>query len=65
MIGGMSNPGYLLSIYLHLAAASDRRRRPHVRDRLLLLAGAMAAQMGLLPIAACCRQRVLRTIRAI
>jgi hypothetical protein len=55
----MSDPIYLLSIYLHLAAASQRRRRPHVRDRLLLLAGAIAARISLTPIAAYCRKLVL------
>lgn len=59
MIGSMSDPGYLLSIYLHLAAASHRRRRPHARDRLLLLAGCIAARMGLELIAAHCRHLVL------
>ena len=55
----MSDPGYLLSVYLHLAGASLRRRRPHVRDRLLLLAGSIALQMSLRPIAEYCRQLVL------
>ncbi len=55
----MSDPGYLLSIYLHLASASQRRRRPHTRDRLLLLAGAVATRMGLAAIAANCRHLVL------
>ena len=55
----MSDPGQLLSIYLHLATASHRRRRPHVRDRLLLLSAATAVEMGLLPIAAHCRRLVL------
>ena len=59
MIGCMSEPSYLLSIYLHLAAASGRRRRPHARDRLLLLAGCVAARMGLAPVAANCRHLVL------
>ncbi len=55
----MTDPGYLLSIYLHLADASERRRRPHARDRLLLLAGVVAAHMGLATIAANCRYLVL------
>ncbi|MHB0955968.1 MAG: hypothetical protein ACYC6N_05505 [Pirellulaceae bacterium] len=55
----MSNPGYTLSIYLHLAAASHRRRRPHVRDRFLLLAGVVATEMDLDPLAAHCRKLVL------
>ncbi len=56
----MSDAGYLLSIYLHLASASQRRRRPHVRDRLLLIAGAIASEMGLEDVASYCRQLVLR-----
>ncbi len=57
--GHMQDAGYLLSIYLHLALASQRRRRPHVRDRLLLIAGAIASEMGLEPIASYCRHLVL------
>ncbi len=56
----MSDPGYLLSIYLHLALASQRRRRPHVRDRLLLIAGSIASQMGLEGVASYCRYLVLQ-----
>ena len=48
-----------LGIYLHLARASDQRRRPMVRDRLLVLAGALAAEMKLAAVAAYCRQQVL------
>ena len=55
----MSDPGYLLSVYLHLANASQHRRRPLARDRLLLIAGSIAARMKLEPIAAKCRQVVL------
>lgn len=55
----MSTPVYILSIYLHLASASQRRNRPHARDRMLVLAGAAAARMGLELIAAKCRQEVL------
>jgi hypothetical protein len=55
----MSDAAYLLSVYLHLAAASQRRRRPHVRDRLLLIAGSIAARGELAPIAAHCRHLVL------
>jgi hypothetical protein len=46
-------------MYLHLARASQQRRRPLVRDKMLLLAGAIAAEQGLMQVAACCRQRVL------
>ena len=48
-----------LGIYLHLARASDQRRRPMVRDRLLVLAGAIAAEMQLDAVAAYCRHQVL------
>lgn len=55
----MPDPGYLLGVYLHLAQASRRRQRPHVTDRLLTLAAVTAVEMGLYPVAACCRSRVL------
>ncbi len=48
-----------LAIYLHLARASEVRQRMLVRDRLLVLAGAMS-QSGELPrIAALCRAKIL------
>jgi hypothetical protein len=56
---GMSRPVDLLGLYLHLARASEQRRRPLVRDKLLLLAGVIAARMELPHIAALCRQRIL------
>lgn len=55
----MSRPVHILSVYLHLAAASQRRRRPHARDRLLLIAGSAAARMGLELVAANCRHQIL------
>ncbi len=48
-----------LAVYLHLARASERRQRPHVRDRLLVLAAVAATKAGLLRIAAYCRHRVM------
>lgn len=49
-----------LGLYLHLAKAAELRRQPLVRDRLLLLAGALAAEMpGLAPLAAACREKIL------
>jgi hypothetical protein len=49
-----------LGTYLHLARAAELRRQPLVRDRLLLLAGLLAAgDAELAPIAACCRERIL------
>jgi hypothetical protein len=47
-------------VYLHLARASELRRRPHVRDRLFVLAAVIAADAGLPRIAAYCRHRVLQ-----
>ena len=55
----MSSSVEQLGIYLHLARASDQRRRPLVRDRLLILAGAIAADIELDAVAACCRHPVL------
>ncbi len=49
----------ILGMYLHLARASQLRRQPLVRDRMLVLAGVTAAEMGLQDISAECRQRVL------
>jgi hypothetical protein len=59
MMGGMSRPVDLLGLYLHLARASEKRRRPLVRDKLLLLAGTIAARMELPHIDALCRERIL------
>ncbi len=55
----MADLAYQLGIYLHLARASERRMRPLVRDRLLVLAGVTAAEMNLPAVAAYCRQKVL------
>ena len=49
-----------LGMYLHLARAAELRRQPLVRDRLLLLAGILAARFEMSPIAECCRERILR-----
>ena len=59
MIKFMSSPVEQLGMYLHLARASQQRQRPLVRDRLLVLAGAIAVEMGLNGIAAYCRQQIL------
>jgi len=48
-----------LATYLHLVRASERRRRPLVRDRLLVIASARAARLGLPYIAAYCRHLIL------
>jgi hypothetical protein len=55
----MTPPIELLGTYLHLARAAELRRQPLVRDRVLLLAAVIAAQIDLAPIAAACRQRIL------
>lgn len=44
---------------LHLARAAEQRRRPHVRDRLLLLAGSLSFRMGLDRISLYCRHQIL------
>ena len=46
-------------MYLHLARASHMRRQPMVRDKLLVLAGVQAEQMGLDEISALCRHKIL------
>lgn len=60
MIGSMSNGVEILGLYLHLARASESRHRPHVCDRLLVIAAANAARLGLDRIAAYCRDRILQ-----
>ncbi len=55
----MSEPIDLLALYLHLAMVSQRRQRPLVRDRLLVIAGCNAARMGLPRIDAYCRHLIL------
>jgi hypothetical protein len=56
----MSQDPTLLAVYLHLARASRQRQRPHVTDRLLILAGVEAAKLDYGPLAAFCRQQVLQ-----
>jgi hypothetical protein len=55
----MADPIHLLGIYLHLARAAELGRRPHARDRLLIVAAALAADSMLPRVAALCRERVL------
>jgi hypothetical protein len=55
----MTPPIDLLASYLHLARAAALRRQTLVRDRVLLLAAVIAAQIDLEPIAAGCRERIL------
>src|SRR4249920_3246481 len=56
----MRQPIEVLADYLNLARAAAQRRQPLVKDRALLLAGVIAAQIDLAPIAAACRNAVLR-----
>src|SRR5947208_13838145 len=55
----MTAPIDLLASYLRLARAAELRRQPLVRDRVLLLAAVIAAQIDLAPIAAACRELIL------
>ena len=55
----MTPPIDLLGTYLHLARAAELRRQPLVRNRVLLRAGVIAAQIDLAPIAAACREKIL------
>ena|SRR5436190_13401660 len=55
----MTPPIDLLASYLHLARAAERRRQSLVRDRVLVLAAVIAAQIDLAPIAAACREQIL------
>ncbi|HUG71492.1 MAG TPA: hypothetical protein VMM76_27350 [Pirellulaceae bacterium] len=55
----MSDQVDRLAIYLHLARASEMRRRMHVRDRFLVLAAVLAARSDMPRIAAYCRQRIM------
>jgi hypothetical protein len=55
----MTPPIDLLATYLRLARAAQARHQPLVRDRVLLLAGVIAAQINLAPIAGACREQIL------
>ncbi|HVC92138.1 MAG TPA: hypothetical protein VND64_00530 [Pirellulales bacterium] len=55
----MAQSDDLLPLYLHLARASQRRNRPWVRDKLLVLSGAAAAERGLDMVASFCRRTIL------
>jgi hypothetical protein len=49
----------LLVVYLELSRAARLRNRPWDRDKLLLLAGAAAAERGRHTIAALCKREIL------
>lgn len=59
MTNVMSQPIDILALYLHLATASEKRRRPHVRDRLLVIAASIAARCDMPRIAQYCRSKIL------
>ncbi len=48
-----------LGVYLHLAREYERRQQRLDADRMLLLAGVIAARMNLEAVAAYCRQKIL------
>jgi hypothetical protein len=55
----MNDSAELLPLYLHLARACELRRQAMERDKVLVLAGATAAELGLNPVAAACRRKIL------
>lgn len=55
----MSEGSDLLPLYLHLARACELRRQAMERDKVLVLAGVTAAEMGLNTVAAACRRKIL------
>jgi hypothetical protein len=55
----MSDHGERMITLLHLARAAQSRNQPYQRDKLLALAGASAAALGLDSIAAACRTEIL------
>jgi hypothetical protein len=55
----MDDGVYELGLYLHLARASESRRQLLVRDRLLVIAAALAVTEQLPVIAAYCRWKIL------
>lgn len=56
----MSQPVDILAVYLHLAKASQQRQRPHVRDKLLVISGSIAARMEWKKIDIYCRYEILQ-----
>ncbi len=57
--GGMSAMSHQLGVYLHLSQVSLRCRQPQERNRMLVLAGTIASEIGLLSVAAYCRSEIL------
>ncbi len=56
----MSDQNQQLGVFLHLAQASLRRRRPLVRDRLFVLCSVLAANLQLRSLAEYCRTEILQ-----
>jgi hypothetical protein len=54
-----ASPAETIALCLHLARACEARRQPFERDKMLVLAGAAAANLGLHTVAGCCRRRIL------
>lgn len=57
----MRNHETAMQVYLELAAESDRKKQPLVRDRFLLLGGVEACRAGWLDVADRCRQKISAT----
>ena len=57
----MSDYSRHLSVYLHLARASERRRRPLVKDRMFVLAGIQAAERNYFQLSQYCRSEILQS----
>jgi len=55
----MDEAQHTLAIYLHLARASELRRRWLTRDKLLLISALHARRLGLADLAEHCRERLL------
>lgn len=50
-----------MAVYIQLAALSDQKRQPLVRDRFLLLGGVEACRAGWPEVAARCHERLIRS----
>ena len=56
----MNGQSHHLGVFLHLAQASLRRRRPLVRDRMLVLAAVVATSLRLHKLSDYCRSEILQ-----
>ncbi|MBI1900652.1 MAG: hypothetical protein HYS13_06020 [Planctomycetia bacterium] len=54
-----ARPSQTIALCLHLARACEARRQPGDRDKMLVLAGAAAAALGLHTVAGRCRRKIL------